>query len=213
MSLILASTSFRRQQLLRWLGVEFQSVSPDFDEDSLQRSAFPSTRAFVETLSLGKAMSVSLSYSNDIILGGDTLVDIDGMAIGKPKDLDDARLTLRLLSGKTHRVYSGVTCISHSHHFQKVVSDCTAVTFKQLSDQEIEAYVQTGIPVGKAGSYALQEGASEFVEKLDGSVTNVLGLPVLTVTPLLSEIGISINQELLRKRIDSYLSFNFPHEL
>ena len=190
--LILASTSFRRHELLRLLGVPFEVASPNFEEAMLHRKDFPSTAALVEALSFGKVMSIAHEYSQSIILGGDTLVDLDGEAIGKPKNLNHAKELLKKLSGKTHTIFSGITVLDTKTGRQKTQSVKSAITFKELHSQDIEKYIQTGESLGKAGAYAFQGVANQFVDHADGSITNIIGLPLEETAQLLKEFGVKI---------------------
>lgn len=191
-SLILASTSFRRQELLKWTGLEFKVVAPEFEEALLPRASFPSTSQYVEALSYGKALSVSHLFPDSYVLSGDTVVECNGKVIGKPRDLEHAKEILHYLSGKMHTVYSGVAVVETSSERYLIDSVKTEVTFKKLSDEQIEKYVQTGEPLGKAGAYGINLGAKPFVEKVDGSLTNVIGFPLGKVCSMLSEFGIKI---------------------
>ncbi|MEO8581527.1 MAG: Maf family protein [Patescibacteria group bacterium] len=190
--LILASTSFRRQELLKWTGLVFEIIAPNFEEAQLSRSSFPSTATFVEALSFGKAFSVVDHFPDAVIISGDTLVDCDGEAIGKPKDLDDARNILRKLSDRTHLIFSGVTVTDSSSGKTLTQSIESAVTFKKLSEVQIEKYIQTGESLGKAGAYGLQSGARPFLDHLEGSWTNVIGFPLVKVVEMLSEFEIQV---------------------
>jgi septum formation protein len=203
--LILASTSFRRQELLKWTGIPFEIAKPDFEERLLTRESFKSTAQYVEALSYGKALSIIDQFPESIILAGDTMVDFRGRVIGKPVDLDDARKILHALSGNTHYVYSGLAVIDAKTEKYILASVQSAVTFKKLNDDQIEKYIQTGEPMGKAGAYGIQSGAMSFVEKIEGSMTNVIGLPLTKTVQLLSEFGVksSVN---IKHTIQKYLS-------
>lgn len=190
--IVLASTSFRRQELLRWTGVPFEIVAPNFEELPYNSKKTPSIQAYMITLSLGKALSVSDQFPDSIILSGDTMMQLGDELIGKPKDLDDARVILHKFSGATHKALTAVSIIDTSAN--KSMSDIveTKVLFKKLSDEQIEKYVQTSEPLGKAGAYAINHGAKAFVDHVEGSMTNVIGFPLVRVCELLAEFGVTI---------------------
>ncbi len=171
--LILASSSPRRAGLLTSAGLDFDIIAPSADE-MLHPGEEPA--AFTLRTAREKAESVS---ANGLVLGADTAVVIEGNVLGKPADAAEANEMLRSLSGKTHQVITGVCLRS------KEKTDCfhvaTAVLFRDLSEQEIEAYIATGEPMDKAGAYAIQGGAAGMVRRIDGSYSNVVGLPLCEV--------------------------------
>lgn len=173
--LILASTSPRRVELLKSAGIAFEAVRPDADE-KLHAGETPVEYA-VRT-AREKAESIHAAPGR-VILGADTVVSAEGHILGKPADADDASAMLRLLSGKMHEVITGI-CLRSA---EKTVCfhTATAVLFRELSDVEIAAYVATGDPLDKAGAYAIQNGAAGMVRRIDGSYSNVVGLPLCEV--------------------------------
>lgn len=173
--LILASTSPRRVELLQSAGLAFEIVRPDADE-KLHAGETPVEYA-VRT-AREKAESIPAA-SDAIILGADTVVAAEGHILGKPVDAEDAKAMLRLLSGKMHEVITGV-CLRSA---EKTVCFhvATAVLFRELSEEEIVTYVATGDPLDKAGAYAIQNGAAGMVRRIDGSYSNVVGLPLCEV--------------------------------
>jgi nucleoside triphosphate pyrophosphatase len=176
--LVLASASPRRSELLRSAGLTFDVVAADIDE-TVRPGETPS--AYVARLSQEKAAAVLGRLDGDaLVLAADTTVDVDGRILEKPVDDDDARRMLRLLSGRTHQVHTGVTVswspAPRSGGTTIVVE--TAVTFSELSEGAIDWYLSTREHAGKAGAYGIQGAAGAFVERLDGSVTNVIGLPL-----------------------------------
>lgn len=192
--LLLASASPRRRELLALLGVRFTVIVSRFDEDSLKHLTDPVE--YVRAAALGKAEEVA-SRRAGITLGCDTdVVSPDGAILGKPTDADDARQLLRSLSGKTHSVYSGVALLESlepgvvTRRNVRVVE--TRVTFDRLSDAAIDAYVATGDPMDKAGAYGIQSGALGFVTRLDGDLSNVIGLPLPTLRGMLEEFGVPL---------------------
>jgi septum formation protein len=178
--LILASGSPRRAELLRAAGIEFTVRIADVDEAILPGE---SPRDYVLRLSRAKALAVA--EEDEMVLGADTTVVIEDEIAGKPIDTEDARRMLRALSGKWHEVLTGVTLL-RGH---KVLSDVavTRVKFSEMSESEIDWYVSTEEPMDKAGAYGIQGYASRFVERIEGSYSNVVGLPVQMVYKMLKE--------------------------
>ena len=181
--LILASRSPRRCELLQRIGIPFETDAPDVDESC----SLPAPEA-VKLLSLRKAETCASAHPGNYIVAADTLVSVDGKSLGKPKDRQDASEMLRLLSGRTHQVFTGVTVISPDGSIFSDV-DRTDVTFITLHEEEILSYVLSGEPMDKAGAYALQGRASMWVEHLSGSDTSVIGLPLCLVRRLLIHAG------------------------
>lgn len=173
MNVVLASASPRRQELLRTLVPLFESLSADVDESPLPGEA-PEPCAL--RLATDKALAVARLRPNALVIGGDTVVAVDGEMLAKPEDAHDAARMLRLLSGRTHAVSTGICLVEHGATEGFVVT--THVTFRAVTDGEIAAYVATGEPMDKAGGYAIQGGAGEFVSAVEGSLSNVIGLPL-----------------------------------
>ena len=179
--IILASKSPRRQELLKYITEDFTVKTAEVDE-ALPDGISPKEAV----LYLSKIKAVPFENENGIIIGADTVVAIDGVILGKPDGKSDAKAMLRLLSGKTHSVFTGVTVIKNKEYHSFAVE--TKVTFFELSDSEIEAYVNTLEPLDKAGAYGIQGYGSLLVEKIDGDYFNVVGLPVSKLNRLLSVI-------------------------
>jgi septum formation protein len=180
---VLASASPRRAELLRSVGLEFEVRPADIDE-SVAPGEDPI--AYVRRLSVEKAAAVA--RPGDLVIAADTTVEVDGVILGKPTDAADARRMLSLLSARTHRVHTGVTVRSESSLDTIAVS--TAVTFVTLDAATIDWYIGTGEPMDKAGGYALQGAGGALVERIDGSVSNVIGLPLSeTLQLLLGTLG------------------------
>ncbi len=186
--LVLASASPRRSELLRSVGLEFDVVPADIDESTHPGEA---PAAYVARLSAEKARAVADRLDTAaIVVAADTTVDVDGQILEKPVDDADACRMLRLLSGRTHLVHTGVTTLSFGVGSGKtglpstVVVE-TAVQFVELTDSAIEWYLATGEHAGKAGAYGIQAAAGAFVERIDGSVTNVIGLPLAETLALI----------------------------
>jgi septum formation protein len=190
-SLVLASSSPRRQELLRGLGIEFTVVPADVDE-----SLRPDEKAlqYVERVARDKAMAVVAKLGtgaagNLVVLAADTTVDVDGEILGKPTDEADARRMLRLLSGGTHQVHTAV--VAWRIAGLKDASVTTDVTFVGLDEQTIDWYLATGEHRDKAGAYGMQGAAGALVERIDGSPTNVIGLPLAETVALLRACGVA----------------------
>jgi septum formation protein len=183
--IVLASGSPRRHELLASLGVDFTIVSPDVDE-SVRAGEAP--RAYVERLARAKAAAIP--RPDALVIAADTTVVLDDEIIGKPIDRHDARRLLRRLSGRAHVVHTGVA-VSLDGHVEAEVVD-TAVWFVDLSDADIDWYVATGEPDDKAGAYGMQGTGNVFVAAIDGSPSNVIGLPLATVMALARRLGVDL---------------------
>ncbi len=182
-NLILASGSPRRAELLRSAGIDFTVRVSDVDEKVLSGEL---PRDYVVRLSREKAQAVAAE--SELVLGADTTVVLLNEILGKPTDENDARRMLRLLSGKWHEVLTGVSLVNGA----KVTSDVavTRVKFSKLSEEEANWYVASGEPIDKAGAYGIQGYASRFVERIEGSYSNVVGLPVQMIYRMLMESGV-----------------------
>ena len=188
--LILASQSPRRSQLLREAGIRFNVVSPRFDEPD-PAGWLGGPEFYAESTSYGKANSVVGDHPAGVVLGADTIVALDGQILGKPADRDDARRILGTLSGSTHKVITGVTVLSPTDYREITRHAITQVTMRRMSDAELNAYLDGGQWQGKAGAYGIQDDGDPFVTLVDGSFSNVVGLPVELVLELLAEVGIT----------------------
>lgn len=173
--IILASASPRRNELFKKLGLDFK-VEPSSYVEKIDSGKEPHVLA--KTLSRYKATDVASKHKNVIVVGADTIVVLGEEILGKPKDTDDAKAMLKKLSGKPHRVITGFTIVDAENG--KIISKSveTKVFFKKLTDEEIVTYVQSGEPMDKAGSYAIQGLGGKFIDKIEGDYNNVVGLPV-----------------------------------
>ncbi len=171
--LILASKSPRRQELLRMAEVDFTCIPSQVEE--VMPEGVPISQIPV-ALSLQKAEDVYSHHPEDIVIGADTVVEIDGQTLGKPGDAEAAHRMLRLLSGKVNTVHTGVT-IRHRGGTESFVQS-TKVRFYELSDEDIEAYIATGEPFDKAGAYGIQGRGSVLIESIEGDYFNVMGFPL-----------------------------------
>lgn len=174
--LILASKSPRRKEILEKLGLEFEIIPSGYKEN-LQAKKDPVELA--KFLSLNKAKDVANKIKgNAIIIAADTFIVLEGKFLGKPKDDQDAKKMLNFLSGKTHEVITGIALIDTSTNQKITDVSITKVTFKSLSSKEIQTYINTGEPLGKAGAYAIQEKGAVFVSNINGDFFTVMGLPL-----------------------------------
>lgn len=187
-TLFLASTSPRRRELLQQIGLSFEVLRVDVDEST---QANESPEAYVQRLSLAKAqMGLTQCPNNSLVLAADTTVVIDNHIIGKPETLEQAITIWQSLSGRCHQVLTGVTLANHRQ--SKTIVVATDVYFRLLSTQEMQSYWQTGEPQDKAGGYGIQGKGALFVEKIDGSYSNVVGLPLTETAKLLSQFGYEV---------------------
>jgi septum formation protein len=182
-AVLLASGSPRRRELLGHLGVDFRVASPDVDETP-EPGEDPAS--YVVRLALDKVAAVPAAH-DVLVIAADTTVDVDGAVFEKPVDVDDARRMLTALSGRTHRVHTGVAVRLGDRSAHGLVS--TGVTFVTLSPAMIDWYVATGEPMDKAGAYALQGGGAVLVAAVHGSVSNVIGLPLAELLDLAARVG------------------------
>ena len=187
MNIVLASASPRRRELLAMLGVENFKIIPAVGEEVIKPGATPDE--IVCTLSLEKAAEVAkLCEASDVIIAADTVVALDGGIMGKPSDKSDAFRMLSKLSGRTHEVYTGVTVMQGEKLFTEF--ERTSVRFRKLTEREISAYIETGEPMDKAGSYGAQGIGALFVEGIEGDFFNVMGLPLCRLSKMLEKLGV-----------------------
>jgi septum formation protein len=184
--LVLASASPRRQELLRNAGIRFTVQPADINETPRPDE---SPRDCAERLAREKALAVFQSQPQRWVLGADTIVVVDGNILGKPHDAKDAARMLRMLSGRTHAVITGVCVVGPGASKTGTASETTLVTMCEISDDEIHDYVATGEPMDKAGAYAIQGIASRWIPRIEGDYSNVVGLPVALVYRMLREQG------------------------
>jgi septum formation protein len=187
--LILASGSPRRAEILRNAGFEFETHATDADESRRSRE---SGTTYVGRVATAKARAAAEKFAgkNDrtIVIGADTVVLANGKILGKPSDVKDARRMLRMLSGKTHRVLTGVAVLSLPDGAERHHVETTRVRFRKMSNAEIDDYIATGEPFGKAGAYAIQGIGGRYITQIDGCYFNVVGLPLARLCKLLTQI-------------------------
>jgi septum formation protein len=189
--LILASKSPRRSDLLEQAGITFSVIPSDFNESTV---AISDPDSYVIALAEYKAIDISEKHPDSWVIGADTIVLIDRKILGKPGSKEEARDMLQRLSGKTHQVLTGycICCKKKNRFFSETIK--TDVRFKKLSDAEIEWYIQTDEPFDKAGAYAIQGLGTFLVKSINGSYTNVVGLPVCEVMEfLINERVVALN--------------------
>lgn len=188
--IVLASASPRRKDILTQAGYKLIIEKSDIDE-----SQFPTDKiepyAFAEQLALAKAKNVAPNHPDKIVLGADTIVDYDGTIIGKPADKKDAEEIVCKLFSKPHKVITGVALVRINDNTELVTYDVTVVYPKKMSSEHIKEHIFSGTWKDKAGAYAIQETGDEFVERIEGSLTNVMGLPLELVTNLLDKLIVS----------------------
>lgn len=189
--LILASQSARRTDLLRGAGIKHTVVPSGLDEE-LDQLKSDDLGEWVQNLAKAKAQRVARDYSQDYVLGADTMVTINGRILGKPETPGQAEEMLRSISGKTHMVFTGIALYHPGTGTVKTDVDCTLVTMGELEPGEIRWYVGTEEPMGKAGSYALQGIGGLFVVKVEGDYSSVIGLPLSKTYRLLKGAGLEI---------------------
>jgi septum formation protein len=180
---ILASASPRRTQLLREMGITFKTVPSDATELHHEQLT---ARETSQINAYRKARAVAKKFPDALVLGADTLVHLETALFGKPADLEDAFRMLEQLQGRTHHVVTAICLLHLRERRQRVFADTTAVTFRSLDAVKIQRYLTRVDPLDKAGAYAIQENGDMIIEKIDGSFSNVVGLPVELLT---AELG------------------------
>ena len=187
MRVILASTSPRRRELLALLGVTFDVVPPACEE---VRSPELAPRDQAQQFALDKARSIADRYPADLVLGGDTVIDVDGTLLGKPHDLNQAETMLRQLQGRDHQVHTGLALIRHKTRLSAAVVETAHVRMKPCPDEELRDYLKTKESLGKAGGYSIQGEGARLIEKIEGDYPTVVGLPLRQIATLLAQQGV-----------------------
>ncbi|MHC4265188.1 MAG: Maf family protein [Planctomycetota bacterium] len=186
--LILGSSSSKRKQLLKEAGYEFIVIVPNIKETAFNQG-YLSPDEYAEFLALAKAENIAQDYPDAVIICADTLIDLNGQAIGKPKDEKDAKLMLEKLSSSVHRVITGLAIIRSTANIKIVQSESTTIYPKKMTSQQIDELIKSGVWQNKSGACSIED-VGEFVEKIEGSITNVMGLPM----ELLQELLIKLNK-------------------
>jgi len=193
LTLVLASTSPRRYQILALLGLPFLMVPPA-SREVLSGARPPAQEALHQARQ--KAASLVSRFPDAVILGSDTLINLDGRLIGKPSSLDDARAILQRLRGRTHDVVTAVSILDQSKNVDAV--ETARVTIRDFTDTELDAYLATGDPLDKAGAYAIQGAGRDLVASLDGDYLAVVGLPLRAVAQGLAKLGCPVTVDVDR---------------
>ena len=186
---ILASASPRRRQLLSESDYRFKVVHPDIDETAYSADQIEPSR-YAEQLALAKAKSVADKYPDSLVIGADTIVDFLGRIIGKPADAKEARRIVQLLFSTPHKVITGLAICRIHDGIELVTNASTRVYPKPLTKEQIARHIKSNSWKDKAGAYAIQENGDEFIEKIEGSMTNVMGLPMELLEQLLHKIAV-----------------------
>ncbi|XLQ20591.1 MAG: Maf family protein [Candidatus Moraniibacteriota bacterium] len=187
--IILASSSPRRKELLKNIGLNFNVVSSDYMED-MTLDMKPTELA--KYLSLGKAQDVAKNHINTIIIAADTFVVLNDDLLGKPHTEEKAFEMLQKINGQTLEVITGYTIIDTSMKYSISKAVTTKIFIKKLTDDEIKSYIKTGEPLDKAGAFAIQGYGSIFIKEIQGSYTNVIGLPIYSLAESLKKFGVSV---------------------
>ncbi|MBR0385104.1 MAG: septum formation inhibitor Maf [Erysipelotrichaceae bacterium] len=185
--IILASASPRRREIMNRLGIPYKVIVSNISEKLNEQLSLEDK---IKDLALQKAQAVFVEHQDCLVIGADTIVELDGEIIGKPHSMTEARAMIRKLSGRTHRVVTAVAIISEDETW--TVADTAYVTFDEISEEEIERYIQTKEPYDKAGGYAVQGWASVFITHINGSYYTIMGFPLHLVYRKLRELNYSI---------------------
>lgn len=193
MRLILASISPRRRDLLALLNIPFETVAPSYVERvSPHLAPAEQARVFAE----GKARSCQDQFTDSIIIGCDTLIEVESEVLGKPRDGRDAACILQRLSGQQHLIHTAIAVVSAPTERLETAVESVHVWFKRLSPTDISTYVATGESLGKAGAYGIQGGGAELIERIEGDYTAAVGLPLKTLAELLARFDVNIPVDL-----------------
>jgi len=190
MKFILASSSPRRRELLLRLQTPFDIILPDVDESIIPPEGSPET--YCTALAELKANDISQHYPNNLVIGSDTIVVLDNNIMGKPQDKKMAQNMLDTLSGKTHHVYTGVCLKWADKNIHHLFAEITMVTFRELSEADINHYIESCPPYDKAGSYGIQDWSAVFVKEIKGCYDNVVGFPISRFYEELKKLGINL---------------------
>ncbi|MGD9853026.1 MAG: nucleoside triphosphate pyrophosphatase [Nitrospirales bacterium] len=187
--LILASTSPRRKELLALLSIPFEIIPPATNEEVLGKE---SPTDHVRRLALEKARSVAGGYPASLVIGSDTVIELDGQILGKPADLKEAQAMLNRLRGRCHLVHTGLALIAKTEQIENTWVETVKVWIKDFSDADLQAYLKTQDSLGKAGAYSIQGEGAHLIEKIDGDYPTVVGLPLRKIAQLLEQAGVEL---------------------
>jgi len=186
MTIVLASSSPRRKELLSAAGVDFKIIVEPCDETPYSGEV---SQAMVERLALAKAHAVASKNPDAYVIGADTTVCVDGAILGKPSDHAEANTMLQTIQGRWHEVWGGIAVVHLEKKIQHIESHISKVEMAPISTEQISWYIKTGEPMDKAGSYAIQGLGLQFVERVDGSYSNVVGLNISSLMRVLRSLG------------------------
>jgi septum formation protein len=187
--LILASSSPRRKELLTLLGLPFEIISPAINEEVLGQE---SPANHVRRLALEKAESVASHYPDSLVIGSDTVIELDGQILGKPANLEEAHHMLTSLRGRCHLVHTGLALVTKAIELRETDVETVKVWVKVFSDAALQAYLRTQDSLGKAGAYSIQGEGAHLIEKIEGDYPTVVGLPLRRLAKFLAEAEITI---------------------
>ena len=187
--LILASSSPRRKELLTLLGLHFEIIPPEINEEVLGQET-PANH--VRRLALEKAESVASHYPKSLVIGSDTVIELDGQILGKPADLEEAHHMLTDLRGRCHLVHTGLALGAKAKQIEETWVETVKVWIKNFSHADLQAYLTTQDSLGKAGAYSIQGKGAQLIEKIDGDYPTVVGLPLMKLAKFLEETGIDL---------------------
>jgi len=191
MKLILASISPRRRELLSLLGLPFDVIPPTCEEiPSLNRAPCDQARTFAHD----KAESVALPYPEKLVIGSDTVIEIEGTLLGKPQDLQEAESMLRKLQGHCHQVHTGLALIQKAINISVAFVETAHVWIKDFDEKELREYLSTEESLGKAGAYSIQGEGAKLIEKIEGDYPTIVGLPLWRTAKLLEEQGVVLSR-------------------
>lgn len=187
--LILASSSPRRKELLTLLGLRFEIISPSINEEVLGQE---SPANHVRRLALEKAESVASHYPDSLVIGSDTVIELDGQILGKPANLEDAHQMLTGLRGRCHLVHTGLALVKKAKKLRETYVETVKVWIKDFSDTDLQTYLKTQDSLGKAGAYSIQGEGGHLIEKIEGDYPSVVGLPLGKLAQLLEQAGVEL---------------------
>jgi septum formation protein len=185
--LVLASTSPRRINLLKQMGVAFEAIDPGDAENSIAVDPV----AHVKEHAISKAEAVAIKFPDRLVIAADTIVVLDEKILEKPRNIEEAKAMLRSLCGRTHTVISAIAIIEKNRKWFDIRTEETRVTMKRLDEEEIELYIATGEPMDKAGAYAAQGVGAIIIERVEGCFFNVVGLPMSLLNDMLKNAGVN----------------------
>ncbi|MGP0592855.1 Maf family protein [Nitrospira sp. T9] len=187
--LILASSSPRRKELLTLLGLRFEIISPSINEEVLGQE---SPANHVRRLALKKAESVANHYPDSLVIGSDTVIELDGQILGKPANLEDAHHMLTSLRGRCHLVHTGLALVARANERREMYVETVKVWIKDFSDTDLQTYLKTQDSLGKAGAYSIQGEGAFLIKKIEGDYPTVVGLPLGKLAQLLEQVGVDL---------------------